>query len=93
MVVASSRWLVMVTLVESVEHSVEWIEPTPAEMVQEILGEEFCMRDGFRRRASLVSVKNWPRNVRGGGVLPAGEGEAGSLSWGMQALQLAWPRA
>ena len=92
-VLVSSSCLVMATIPKTVAHSMERMGPSPAEIVYNSLGERFWTREGSRRRASRVSAKILPRNTRGGGVLRAGESEAGLLRRGVLALEIAWARA
>ena len=84
-----SSCLLMVTMPETAAHSIDRMEPSPAEMVLRAWGERFWTSCGGRRRLSLVSVKRSERNSRGAVVLWEGEGEAGSVRRGVPALEIA----
>ena len=83
----------MVTMPETVAQRIASMEPSPADMVWWALGEWLGTNEGSRRSASLVSAKISLRQARGGGVLAAGNGEAGSVRPGVLALIIAWARA
>ena len=91
---ASSICLLMATISVMVAHRLASMEPSPGDIVCRALGERLGTRAESRRRASLVSAEISPRKVSGGAVLPAGEGEAGSVTGGgVQDLLIAWARA
>ena len=77
----------MVTMPETAAHSIERMEPSPAEMVLRAWGDRFWTSYGTRRRLSLVSVNRSERNSKGAVVLR--EGEAGSARRGVPALEMA----
>ena len=79
----------MVTMPETAAHSIDRMEPSPADMVLRAGGERFWTSCGGRRRLSLVSVNRSERNSRGAVVLWEGEGEAGSVRRGVPALEMA----
>ena len=84
-----SSCLLMVTMPETAAHSIERMEPSPAEMVLRAWGERFWTSCGGRRRLSLVSVKRSERNSSVAVVLWVGEEEAGTVTRGVPALEMA----
>ena len=88
-VLTVSSCLLMVTMPETAAHSIDRMEPSPAEMVLRAWGERFWTSCGGRPRVSLVSVNRSERNSRGAVVLWEGEGEAGSVRRGVPALEMA----
>ena len=81
-----SSCLLMVTMPETAAHSIDRMDPSPAEMVLRAWGERFWTSCGGRRRLSLVSVKRSERNSRGAVVLWVGVGEDGSVRRGVRSF-------
>ena len=79
----------MVTMPETAAHSIDRMDPSPAEMVLRAWGERFWASCGGRRRLSLVSVKRSERNSRGAVVLWEGEEEDGSVRRWVPAREMA----
>ena len=79
----------MVTMPETAAHSIDRMEPSPAEMVLRAWGERFWTSCGGRRMLSLVSVNRSESNSRGAVVPWKGEGEAASVRCGVPALEMA----
>ena len=88
-----SSWLVIATIPETVAHRIDRVDLSPAEMVWRACGVRLGTRVGSRYRLSLLTAKTSTRNASGGGSLWTGEGEAGSLRWGVEDVEIAWANA
>ena len=69
-VLAWSSCLVMVTMPETVAHSMERMEPSPAEIVRSSLGERFWTREGFSHKASWFLRRSCSGTQGGGSFQP-----------------------
>ena len=65
-VVTVSSWVVMATMPDTVAHSMEGMEPSPAVMVCRAWGDRSWTMSGESWRLFLVSAKISARTVRGG---------------------------